>query len=541
MPQKKPTTITITNFAGRLTRYQTGQLDSGFAKFDTSWGYDPFSKPGDLTWLYKPSDIGGSVVADAVLSGKMATNDSTARFIYAIGNAGRLYEIDPTQSETTTTPLNDTASVIAVISSVSGTFQYGGDIEYYNGKLAISSDSNVVTVNLDGSAIASVTGSSSITGALYHPQVQFLGNLYVGNGNNLVEISAGVVTNGAKLSPALPTGTYISDLDVTPDGTFMIITASALYPVNISSPGGSSDRGNPYAADSTIYYWNGIDDGITSYETLPSFPATALNTFLDKRFSFIQDAFGTSIYEGKQKMLTLPNNMVPMADGSAPNGTFLSWVAPEGTGTVSSSSTSYDNTWASLYYYGSLDAENPTGLWRLLRQAPQASNHIWRTPMNLMVNNFSFSRQTVIGWGKHYFSTFEYNSGAQTNTYKLYRFVLPPAANTNPVLGVFETQNQLFSKKIKISQIRVYTEPTAANNGFQLDIIGGDGAVVSNGTFTYTFVSGSDTEKLQGSLERINFNPSIATLYSAGLRITNTGTVNMTILKIEVDYTEEGK
>ena len=43
-------TIEITNFQGRLTRILNGELNSGFAKFTTSFGYDPFSKPMNLTW-----------------------------------------------------------------------------------------------------------------------------------------------------------------------------------------------------------------------------------------------------------------------------------------------------------------------------------------------------------------------------------------------------------------------------------------------------------------------------------------------------------
>lgn len=530
----KPQTIVIDNFNGRLTRVLNGDLNSGFAKFSSSFGYDPFSKPLNLTWLYQPDDIASSTITDAVLASKTVSPSGDEEQVYAIGNAGRLYKVDPTNSGSTNTPLYDTPSLIG---TVGGTFNYGADIDYYNSRLQITNDAQLNSTTLAGS----VTATQSVAGSLYHPLIQFQGSLYVGNGNNLMEVnSTGLIVNGAKLSPALPTGMFIRDLDVTPDGVYMIITASYVYPDNIGNPT-SGGRVQAYATESYKFYWNGTDTGVTSYEALPSFPANALNTFLDRQFLFVQDAFGMGIYEGNKKLLTLPNNLTPMPNGAAPNGTFLTWVSPEGTGAVNSGTTNYANTFASLYYYGQLDSENPAGLWRLMRQAPSASNVTYRTPVNQMVNSFSLNRQFVSGWGKHYISVWEYNSGAVSSTYHFYRFLLPPTANTNPILGVYETQTQLFSKRIDVKQIRVYTEPTAANNGFQLDMIGADGNVLSNGTFTYTFAAGSDETKLLGALERINFNPTAVPGYSLGLRITNTGTANMTIKKIEVDWEEQGK
>jgi hypothetical protein len=541
----KPTTITITNFGGRLTRYKNGDLNSGMAKFDTSFGYDPFSKPGNLTWLNQPDDIKGSTITDAVLAGKIISPSTNEQYVYAIGNTGRLYKVDPTQSASTNTPLFDSPSLIAGLNntlsggqtSVAGNFNYGADIDYYNSKLHITSDSTIIRCNIDGSAIGSVTGANSVQSALYHPMVQFLGSLYIGNGSNLLKIdTSGLVVSAAVLSPALPSGMYISDLDVTPDGVYMIITASYLYPFAIGTP--TSARGQPYAVDSYKFYWNGTDAGITAFEALPSFPATALNTFLDKNFTFNQDAFGTAIYEGPQKLLSLPNNLSPMPNAAAPNGTFLTWASTEGTGTVTSADTSYDNTYTSLYYYGRLDAENPPGLWRLLRVTP-TSNVAYRAPVNMLVNNFTMSRQFVAGWGKHYISAWEVNTDGDTNTFHFYRFTLPPTANTSPVLGVYETQTQLFSKRIHVDQVRVYTEGTAANNGFRIDLIGADGN--SNYNNTYTYVAGTDETKLQGSLERINFNPDIESGYAVGVRMTNTGTANMTIPKIELDISDEGR
>lgn len=538
----KPQTIAITNFTGRLTRIINGDLNSGFSKFESSFGYDPFSKPMNLTWLYQPDDIKDVVVTDAIFATKTISPSPGEEYVYGIGSSSKLYRIDPTNSGTGNIPLNDIPSVIAAIGSISGTFHYGADLDYYNGNLHITSDNAITRVALSGANITSVFGSgSSVTSSIYHPLVQFLGSLYFGNNNNIGEInSAGIITTGSKLSPALPGGMVVRDLDVTPDGAYMIITASYVYPDRMDDPT-SGGRVQAYAAEAYKFLWNGTDTGVTAYEALPSFPATSLSTFLNRQFTFNQDTFGVALYEGPLKLVTLPNNLSPMPNAAAPNGTFLTWVSPEGTGAVSFSNTAYSATYTSLYYYGQLDAETPAGLWRMFRQAPTASNHTYRTPVNQMVNSFSLNRNLVSGWGKHYISVWEYNSGASSSTYHFYRFTLPPTANTSPILGVYETQTQLFSKKMSVSQIRVYTEPTAANNGFQLDFIGSDGNVIANGTFTYSFAAGSDITSLQGSLDRINFNPTMNASYAIGIRITNTGTSNMTVKKIELDISEEGK
>lgn len=545
-PPNNTQTIEITNFRGSLTRHIDGKLDSGLAKFSTSFGYDPFSKPGNLTWLYQPTDIKGSVITDVVLAAKVWSFDSTSRFVYGIGNSANLYKIDPTNSASTDIPLFDSPSVIGVLTpSIAGrsqTFNYGAALDFYNSKLYITGDNLITTTDFTGGSqniVSSISGN--IVAQTFHPMVQFAGKLYVGNNNNLAEIDAtNTITTNAKLSPPLPGGMYIHDLDVTPDGTYMIITASYLAPERIDSPAGGVDRGNPYAVESYLYYWNGTDMGVTAYVGLPQFPASSLNTFLDKRYLFNNDAFGAALYEGNQKLLILPQNLAPMPNASTPNGTFLTWVAPEVTGTINSS-TNATGSFSSLYYYGQLDSENQPGLWRMMRQAPSASNVVWRTPVNMMVNNYSFTRTFVAGWGKHYISVFEYNSGSSSNTFHFYRFVLPPAADTNPILGVYETQNQLFSKKMVVKQVRVYTEPTAANNGFQLDLVGSNGSVLTNGTFTYTFAAGTDITLLQGALDRVDYNPTAAPTYALGIRVTNTGTTNMVIHKIEIDLAPAGK
>jgi len=550
MPQKDVQTLVINNFTGRLTRFLNGDLNSGFAKFSTSFGYDPFSKPSNLTWNYQPTDIknlGKSSITSVGLAG-FKTSDP---FYTLVDAGGKVYIVSTNQStinvgvSVTTNALYDNASLIANYSTLTGPFNYGaGIVPKGTGEFYWSSDNNILDVEADlsgSSVLAQFTNaSSSVTQGIPHPLIEFLGKFYYGNGNNIGEIANNVLVTGSKLSPGLPSGMRVTDLDVTPEGDYLIITASdSASPQSRDYIGQLSNGPINYAANSYIFYWNGVDDGVTTYKKLPSFPAQALETFLGNQFTFIQDAFGAALLEGNKKLLTLPNNLQPTPNALSPNGTFLTWSCVEGTGSVTSGTVRYEDTYTSLYYLGKLDEENPTGLWRMLRIAP-TSDQAYVSPMNQVINNFSQMGDLVVGWGKHYISTEERNSPyPDTITQHFYRWVFSPAANTSPVLGVYETQTQLFSKKIHVNQVRVYTEPTVANNGFQIDLIGSDGSSFYTGN--YTFAAGSDVQSLQGSLERINFNPSVDAGYALGVRITNTGTTNMTIKKIELDISQEGK
>ena len=229
----------------------------------------------------------------------------------------------------------------------------------------------------------------------------------------------------------------------------------------------------------------------------------------------------------------------PLPNATCANGNFLSWIAPE-----YNPSTGARNS--SMFYFGGLDQENPPGLYRVMQLGEIGGGSTYQCPMNIVVDNAYTTADyqldggsTKLGYGKHYFSVYIPNSLAPV--IKLYRFTLTPTGSVAPQLGVYETQTQLFSKKITVKQIRVYTEPTAANNGFKIDFIGSDGSVITNGTFTYTYASGTDVTQAQGSLERIDFNPSMKDTYALGARITNTGTSQMTIKKMEIDWAYSGK
>lgn len=531
MPKKKTETLEITNFGGRLTRYVNGDINSGYAKFTSSWGYDPFSKPGNLTWNYQPTDIKGAVITDAIVAG---TFNFLNKFTF-LGDSGRLYEIQPTNGGGTA-PLNDSPSVLASFNAgnfIDGGFLMAGLTHISNAQSILgTSDTKLFKISSDGAAFSIIgTFDNGNVGLGPHPMVKFLGKTYVGDANQIKEVTGFAITNTAVLSPALPEDLFIVDLDLTPEGDYMVITATRAAGRPLDRSTGTIRPNN--SAESYTFYWNGTDESVTAVKTLPSWPTASFANFLDKQYVTQQDAFGMALYQGNTKLLTLPNNVFPSANAFNSNGNFLMWTSAETTGTVNNS-VAASGTFISLYYYGQLDAENQQGLYRMLRITPTAGA-AYSSAYNDMINCFYQQGSTVAGWGKHYITTQEINSSGTSAATHFYRWVLAPAANTEPVLGVYETQTQLFSKKISISQIRVYVEPTIAGNGFQLDIIGADGNPIANGSFTYAFGGPINNS------ERINFDPAVNTMFSFGIRITNTGTTNMTFKKVEIDYSESGK
>lgn len=543
-------TIEITNFGGRLSRILNGEMNSGFAKFVTSFGYDPFSKPMNLTWLETPTDMSGSIT-DLVVAAKPRF-ESGVQFVYAVGSSGKLYKIQP---NSVTNPNLDSVSVIGTIAANSPSFNFGASMEFYGDteKIFVGSDTQINSINFDGSGDSAVGSTANYKSNVFRPLRQFVGKLLFGNGQTIGAVSStGTITSSvigmggqnvySELNPGLSVESRVTDLDISPDGNYALITASGINNEQIATV--ASDRQAAAGADGSINRWNGSDQTITSLTTIPSYAVTALQTYLQNNIFFSNDSFGSSLNDGTNKILTLPSNKSPFANSTLVNGNFVSWVCPE---VNSAGSTLF----ASMYYFGSLDQENPPGLYRVMRYTTAlAGGFVYQIPVNILTNNKYMTVNNAVtalitlGYGKHYFSTFEVNSSNTTvsaTTAKLYRFLITPTGTGTPQFGVYETQTQLFSKRVTVKQIRVYTEATAASNGFQVDCIGSDGSVITNGTFNYTFVAGSDPTLLQGALQRVDFNPKMSDTFALGLRITNTGTVNMTIKKIEVDWAYSGK
>jgi len=112
-------TLTINNFQGRLTRYMDGDINSGFAKYTTTFGNDPFTTPGNLTWFETPTriDSGGSVITDLIMAMRPRL-ESGITYVYAIGHTGRLYKIQ-VNDPTTYAPNYDNPVLLATLSAES--------------------------------------------------------------------------------------------------------------------------------------------------------------------------------------------------------------------------------------------------------------------------------------------------------------------------------------------------------------------------------------------------------------------------------------
>lgn len=553
-PQQQPKTLVITEFSGRLTRRINGDLNSGNANFSQSFGYDPFSKPGNLTWLEQPTSIVG--ISSLVQAGKVLSASLSGPNVHVIDQTGTWYQI---RSSSTANPnLN---SIVGIASVSSQTYNFGTSMEFFGsvvgtdvagnrlGKLYVGGDNGIKSINPDGSAEATVGTLGNYVTNIYRPLKPFAGKLIFGNGNTIAAIdstgtvSSSVIGTGvqspiySQINPALGTNAKVLDLEVSTSNDYIVAASAEIIQEERLDSTGYDIVETFGSQGGKLFLWNGTDVTVTAATSAPTYLISAIETFFKNTAFFAADSFGTAFNDGSGKILTLTNNKPPLPNAVCTNGNFMTWASPETDGT---------KRYMSLYYYGSLDQENPPGLYRLLRwSTPQSNGFVSKVALNMLVSNKYTTVNTaqnalvVYGYGKHYIGVNSVN--ASTTQGFLLSFLTTPTGTGTPQLGVYQTQTQLFSKRIGTSQIRVYTEPTVAGNAFQLDMIGADGAVIENGTFTYAFGDTSDPNSGSTSLQRINFNTNPRTFYSLGIRITNTGTTNMTIKKIEIDYNEEGK
>lgn len=539
-------TIAITNFSGRLTRVLNGDLNSGMAKFATSFGYDFFSKPGNLTWLEQSVDITGPIQG-IPLAAKTRFIGETNPSVYLLTSTGKLYHMWVNDFPGGTSPLAGSVVGIGSVLAGSATYTYGGSMDFFGvpstiavssvvseEKIFIGSDNQVNSIRFDGTADTQIGINGTFGPNRYHPLKKFTGFLLVGDGQAVDSIDSTLIVRTSVFG-ALPTESRVRDIDVSPDGNYALVSSTTNDYEPISTI--SEQTLGSIPSDGTIFYWNGADLNPTASNSIPGSQVTALQTYLQNNMFFITDSMGSAVSDGTNKILSLPNNKAPFPNATGTNGNFLFWTSVENTGGVNGLQTS-------MYYYGSIDGETPPGLYRVLRKASTIAGNILQTPLNLLTStsysdiNSAKSSVVAIGYGQHYFSAVDVSSAS--SVFSLNSFCFPPSGTRNAQSGVYETQTQLFSKKIAVKQVRVYTEPTVVNNGFELDIIGNGNAFL--GTLVYNYAAGTDITKLQGSLDRIDFNPTAASYtYNIGIKITNLGSVNMTIKKIEIDYVEAGK
>ena len=530
-------TLVVDDFRGSMTVYQNGPINSGKSFELNVAGYNPFLKPGTLTWSSAPIqiDAAGSVITDLVLSGKERI-ESGILYVYAIGHTGRLYKIqvnDPTSYN----PNYDTPVLLATLTSGTPTFTRGAFLDFFGDtqRIYIGHDKGVTRIDFDGTNETVVGVLGSWTQNVPRPLKQFLGNIYTSNGTNLAEInSSGTVLTYTKLSPNFGAGNQVRDLDVTPDGNYLEAVVTRLALPDITSA--TQDVTSTVNSDSYIFKWNGVDAGYTSFVTYPSFSLNANTLFQNYQYVFGYDQFGMAVYSPTEKIVSLGKAMSPDPNAIISTGNLLMWLAP----LYYNGSLEVD-----LFAWGSLDFEVGPGFWDLMFSIGSGTEtDIIRAPFMMSVSNAAQGSSSngytdnAYGFPKVYFSTLETSSS--TTDYKFFKWT--PIANPNFSSGtiisnaVYQTQTQLFSKKIKVSEVRVYSEGWVANNSFRVDLIGSDRNPITNADKVFT--SGST---LTVGDDFAWYNPAIEPTYAVGVMITNLGTANFTINKIELDYSSAGK
>lgn len=529
-------TLTINNFKGSLTAYQDGDINSGLAYMVNTFGHNPFVKPGNLTFCNASTqiDAAGAVITDLIVAGKERVEGGYL-YVYAIGHTGRLYKIQVNDPVTYNADY-DNPVLLATLTVGTPTFTRGGFIDFFGAseKIYIGHDKGVTSINFNGTSEAAVSGSWTQT--VPRPLKQFIGKLYVGNGSNIAEIdSTATVTSSTKLSPGFPTNTQVRDMDVSPDGTYLQIVVSRLALPDITAV--TQDTSLTANSESFIFKWNGTDIGYTSFSTFPSFSLTANIMFQNYQYTFGYDQFGASVYNPVEKLLSWQEVTSPLPGAVTSTGNMVCAMVP----------LYYDGVLeADLLVYGTLDFEVGPGYWDLFGQfATAPETDIMQTPFLLPISNFGIGgsangyANNIFGTAKMYFSTLE-TSSAPTVKYRLYKWTInssPTVPAATPIEGaIYQTQTQIFSKKMEIKEVRVYGEPFVANNSFSIDLIGSGGTAISGGSKTFT--AGST---LTVGNDYAWYTPQMAPTYALGLMITNLGSANFVISKIEVDYVEGGK
>lgn len=573
-------------------------MDSGFSRYQTTSGVNPFNKYNVLSFMEQARDIRGDVITDLIVASKERVDNGIINQ-YAVGNTGRVYRIqvnDPiTKNPDYDTAVLVTTLVVYTLASATGfnagnavtdvttggtgtvvtvngsditidiltgtfnngdtitdtttsntttisaatspTLNYGASIEFYSNKLFVGHDLGVTFMTFAGTGQTPVSPGSWATN-VPRPAQLFIGNIYFGNSNNIAEITSGLTaTTLGKINPAFPIFYQIRDLDVTSDGVYLEMTMvrCKLGDITVTTPDANTQSTG--AIDSQAAYWNGVNSGATSFISYPNYAQSAYATFGQNEFIFGNDPISATLSTPLNKILTLENSYPPLPGAISPIGNLIAWMSPESTsaGLV-----------ASLHAYGQFDQETAPSHYRLGSFAstiPSGTGDVLKVPLMIPASNYSLGGDTsgytgdVIGTSKIYFSTIEYDG--LTTKYGFYAFSLYPIGTGNSIGGIYETLAQLFAKKVVCKQVRIYLEPAAAGQSFQADIIGIDGTALSDASLQNTFTEGASS--LEPGETLAWYNPKCQPSPAIGIRITNLGTVTPFIHKIELDIAPSGK
>jgi hypothetical protein len=540
-------TKVIDNFGGRLTRENIGDMNSGRAKYATTFGNDPFAQPGQLSWQETPIriDSGGTVITDMIMAGKERI-EAGITYVYAIGHLARLYKIQVNDTASKNANYDNPVLITTLITNLP-TFTRGASMEFFGTteQIWIGHDKGVTRINFDGTGEAFVGVLGSWTQTVPRPLRQFIGNIYAGNGTNIAEITqAAVVNSYTKLSPGFPANTQVRDMGVNLTGTYLEIIVARLALPDLTSI--VQDTTFMSSFESYIFKWNGVDTGYTSFQTYPSFSINTSVGFGSYNYTFGYDLVGATVFDSVKKLLTPVLTIAPLPNAVGANGNLVGWATTE----YYPQAPGIGNLRMCNFIYGPLDNEIGIGWWRqMAMSATGTETDILRIPWQILISNWVVGSSSngypgnIVSNGKIYFSTIE-TSASPTTKYKLYKWFPVPTTVLPYIGGVYETQNELsirlfrniLKRKLKVHRIRVYTQSLVANNSFRLDLIGRDLSVLAGGSYTFTV----GTTATAGN-DLVEYTPAIAPQHSLGLRITNLGSKNWVCNKIEIDIDESGQ
>jgi hypothetical protein len=540
----------IDNFTGRLTRNNIGDMNSGMAKYSTTYGNNPFATPERLTWFEQPLlvDTMFTTITGVIVAAK-ARLESGITYVYAVDHKRRVYKIQVNSPSTHNANYDNPVLLTTLSVNCNGlglpSFKYGGSMQFFGNtaQIYIGHDHGVTRLNFDGTGEAYIIGSNN-TDNVPSPLAVFGQYLYVGSGPELVQINGTpTVINGGILNPAFPTGSYVRSIDVVPAGNYLEIIVSKILPADITVS--TQDTASLAATDSTKYLWNGVDPTYNSFENYYGFGLTANETFGAYSYWFGNDLNGTAVYTDKSKILSLPSSLSPLPTGVFSTGNMVGFAAPDYT-------TANGKLTGAVSMFGQYDSEIPKGVFRLFRINASSQDNLTDTdiiqmPVCLTVSNLFYGNSNsgyannLIGTAKIYFSTVEVN--ASTTHYKFYKFDMVPTGLGNAIGGVYETQQEtslklfrsIVARKFKPTAVRFYTSSLVSGNSFKIDLIGSNLAPMNGGSQTFTVGT-----NVTAGADYVWFTPATEPTYSLGVRITNLGNVNWTGNKLEVDYEEGG-
>ncbi len=524
-------TLEISNFKGKMTKDLIGTLDSGFSPFAlTTYGIDPFwdSYDTNITFipkLYVLKDIYPNGTITNMIPSNEGSGTSTIPVVFGVGIDGKAYKITVSN---TTSPDYDYLETFS--NALSGNMKRSGRalISQIDGVNKIYVGTSVGLEKSSGLTTSATFSTVSATGMstdVPRPIEQFLGNIYVANDNNIAETTNGTsFTTLTKLSPSLPNGYTIRDMQVSQDGRYLIIIASQNFSAGYIFDQTLGNQQISGTMNSVILYWNGVDKTYSSLQFMNGANLSSLLITNTYSIMFGKDDEGVCVYNlDGTKLATLFDIgyalYPPLPGNSFAVGNKVFFQMQIGGFIYIVCYDKSDNSFYFLNRYGLSGEAIKGGIC-----VPSFHNQKISGSTDTTRTKLYFSFGTVDTTGGTIDTVVEY--------FHLQNY------GDSLTQGYYSTQVQKFAKKIALKKIRVYCNPTDSNTKFTLNLIDQTGNVITNGAFTYQYASGTDTTKGQGALDIIKFTPKTIPVSSLGIQIQNQGNSGVNISKIEIDYDE---